>query len=458
MSTSPGSRPRNAVALLMAIAVTVAVVLIAERTGHGRSIVSSVQRFRLFYMGVFALIALTAAVGVGLLATDRIVMRPANRVVAQAVHRGISLTALTALTAHIVLEVIAHRSHSIDAIVPFLARSRPLYVGLGTVASDLFVLIIVTGIMRGRFAARWPWAWRAIHTLAYLAWPLSVVHGLTAGRTAKPYVDWSYGACLAAVGLALAVRFVATLRHQEEKISHPVADRLSSPAEGVIPGTSVTPLTTARSRLAALPAGPARNGGLAGAGSSVGAGGGSSGSLLAQLGEPGGMSAASYPGQDAGLASSARMSAADSPEPASSPGGPAVGGWQRHDVPQAGWMAPQPDPGGQAAADWAAASAATPPNGWPVHPDQAAEAEWMSPPPAAAPGDWATPSEWIVPPDLSAADAALGGREDLQIPPEAPVSSDWLEAGEWHPPGGRGDQPYWPGIPGWPSSSGGAQR
>jgi hypothetical protein len=225
---------------LAVVVITVAVVLVAERTSHGRSIVSSVQQFLLFYMGVFALIGLTAAVGVGLLATDRIVMRPGTRVVAQAVHRGVSLAALTALAAHIVLEILAHRSHVVDALVPFVAQRRTLYVGLGTVASDLIVLIVVTGFLRGRFATRWPWAWRAIHGIAYLAWPLSVVHGLMAGRTAKPYVDWSYGACLAAVALALAIRSVATVRTSEEKLAHPVSDRLSVPADGLMPGARVT--------------------------------------------------------------------------------------------------------------------------------------------------------------------------------------------------------------------------
>jgi len=221
------------------IVVTVALALVAERTGHGRSIVSSVQAFLLKYAGVFALIGMTAAVGVGLLATDRIVMRPGSRVVAQAVHRGVSLAALTALAGHIVLEILAHNSRAIDAVVPFLAQHRPLYIGLGTIASDLFVLIVISGFLRGRFAGRWPWAWRSIHAVAYLAWPLCIVHGLLGGRAAKPYVDWSYGACLALVALALAVRYVATLRTNDEKIPHPVSDRLSVPTEGLVPGARV---------------------------------------------------------------------------------------------------------------------------------------------------------------------------------------------------------------------------
>ncbi|MDQ2876110.1 MAG: hypothetical protein M3Y33_15500 [Actinomycetota bacterium] len=222
------------------IVVTVIAVMAAEHSSHGRSIVSSIQEFLLKYAGVFALIGMTTAVGVGLLATDRIVMRPGHRVVAQSVHRGVSLGALAALAGHVVLEIVAHKVGVLDVVVPFLSRFRTLYTGLGTLAADLFGLIVVTGFLRGRFAGKWPWAWRAIHAAAYAAWPLSVVHGLLGGRTAQPYVDWSYGACLALVAIALAIRVVATVRNDNEKLAHPVSGRLSVPAEGLIPGSRVT--------------------------------------------------------------------------------------------------------------------------------------------------------------------------------------------------------------------------
>ena len=227
-------------AWLAVITVTVIAVIAAEHSRHGQSIVSSIQEFLLKYAGVFALIGMTTAVGVGLLATDRIVMRPGHRVVAQSVHRGVSLGALAALIVHIALEIVAHKVGVLDVVVPFLSRFRTLYTGLGTLAADLFVLIVVTGFLRGRFAGKWPWAWRTIHAAAYAAWPLSVVHGLLGGRTAKPYVDWSYGACLALVAIALAIRVVATVRNDSEKLAHPVSDRLSVPAEGLIPGSRVT--------------------------------------------------------------------------------------------------------------------------------------------------------------------------------------------------------------------------
>jgi|SRR5579875_51198 len=210
-------RHRGAFRLLLFLAFFVIPVLAcgaaAVYTGEGHTITAAVQRFLLFYAGVFALVALTAAVGAGLLATDRIIMSPGHRIVMQAVHRAISLLALAALATHIVLEIMAHKARTIDAFVPFLAHGRTFYIGLGTIASDLVVLIVATGLVRRRFArGRAPWSWRLLHATAYLAWPLAIWHGLLAGRTAKPYVDWSYGACVAAVLLALLVRLAATAR------------------------------------------------------------------------------------------------------------------------------------------------------------------------------------------------------------------------------------------------------
>jgi DMSO/TMAO reductase YedYZ heme-binding membrane subunit len=217
--------------VIIALLVVIAGAAASGATPRGRDVLLATQHFMLFYSGVLALVALTTAVGVGVVATDRIVMTPGHRVIAQAVHRAVSFGALAFLITHIVLEILAHRSHVIDAVVPFLAQGRRFYIGLGTIASDLLVVLIITGIARGRFASRRPGTWRAIHAVAYLMWPLSIVHGLLAGRKAHPYVDWSYGACVALVALALMIRFVATIRSQQEKAPHGLPDYVSSTAQ-----------------------------------------------------------------------------------------------------------------------------------------------------------------------------------------------------------------------------------
>ncbi len=220
------------------ITASVVVVLGLVMTKQGRVIDVATQRFMLYYAGVFALIGLTASVGVGLVATDRIVMTPGHRVMAQAVHQAVSFAALAFLVIHIVTEILAQRSHVIDAVIPFLSPYRTFYIGLGTIASDLILLIVITSIFRKRFTAHGKaWRWRAVHYSSYVAFVFGVLHGLLGGRAAKPYVDWSYGFAIALTALALVVRFLAlSLRPKENVSTPPGADRASGGPGS--PGTS----------------------------------------------------------------------------------------------------------------------------------------------------------------------------------------------------------------------------
>ncbi|HJY60804.1 MAG TPA: hypothetical protein VJ418_30870, partial [Streptosporangiaceae bacterium] len=212
-------------------------------TKPGQDIDAATQHFMLFYAGVFALIGLTASVGVGLVATDRIVMTPGHRVMAQAVHRAVSFGALAFLVIHIVTEILAQRAHVIDAFIPFLSPYRTFYIGLGTIASDLILLIIVTSIWRKRFTAHGKaWRWRAIHYASYVAFVFGVLHGLLGGRAAKPYVDWSYGFAIALTALAVVVRFLAISLRSKDKVTVPhSADR----AAGGLGYSGTSPLRSA---------------------------------------------------------------------------------------------------------------------------------------------------------------------------------------------------------------------
>jgi DMSO/TMAO reductase YedYZ heme-binding membrane subunit len=230
---------------IMTALVTSAVVIVFAlvMTKPGQDIDAATQHFMLYYAGVFALIGLTASVGVGLLATDRILMTPGHRVMAQAVHRAVSFCALAFLAIHIVTEILAQRAHVIDAFIPFLSPYRTFYIGLGTIASDLILLIIVTSIIRKRFTAHGKaWRWRAIHYSSYLAFVFGVLHGLLGGRAAKPYVDWSYGFAIALTALALVVRFLAISLRSKDRVGAPAgADR----AAGGLGYSKTSPLRAA---------------------------------------------------------------------------------------------------------------------------------------------------------------------------------------------------------------------
>jgi hypothetical protein len=245
-------------------------VLVLGSTRIGRVAGDKSEHFLLYYAGVLVLIALTATVVIGLVSTDRIVMSPGSRVTAQAVHRAASVGAMALLGIHIATEVAAGKSRAVDVVLPFLDHWRTFYLGLGTVASDLMVMVAVTGIFRARLAhSMSPLKWRVLHGSAYAGWLIAIVHGLSAGRASKSFfgfsgfVPWSYAACVAAVAVALVVRFVATDRTAGQMEGQPVPERPAPPwipAAGVPAlgqagfGASHLAVTAARPPQRALPA------------------------------------------------------------------------------------------------------------------------------------------------------------------------------------------------------------
>jgi DMSO/TMAO reductase YedYZ heme-binding membrane subunit len=249
-----------------AIGGVVVVIAFLTLTSTGHVVDLAVQHFMLFYAGVFALIALCASVGAGLVATDRMILNPGHRVLAQSAHRAISFGALAFLVIHIVTEILAQRVHVIDAFVPFLSPFRTFYIGLGTISSDLIILLVITGVMRKRFTGNGKsvWRWRAIHYTSYVAFVFGVWHGLLGGRPGKPYVDWSYGFVVAVVALGLAIRILSnSLRPKENLSAPPVAESAGSGSAPMRAAAMFAQLGAVR---AATPAGmAAAPGGAAGA-------------------------------------------------------------------------------------------------------------------------------------------------------------------------------------------------
>ncbi|MFE3447288.1 hypothetical protein ACFXJ8_00015 [Nonomuraea sp. NPDC059194] len=180
---------------LGATAAVTALILSAvalTRTERGVQLLNGGLGFLEFYVGVFALVTLTATVALGLVTTERVFLSAPDRIRAQLAHRVAAAAGMAFLLVHAALKT-----------------SSPT----GLAALALFALATTTGVARGRFAlTSRPWLWRALHGTAYLAWPVAILHGLTAGRTPAGWVAWSYVVCLAAVVSALLVRAVATLR------------------------------------------------------------------------------------------------------------------------------------------------------------------------------------------------------------------------------------------------------
>ncbi|MCW2912287.1 MAG: hypothetical protein JWN52_355 [Actinomycetia bacterium] len=195
------------------VCVLLAGVLGGGSTQRGAVVVAQIRASLEFYAGVLVLLALTATVVAGLVAAGRVA--PVRlRILAQSAHRAAAVMAVSFLVAHVLLKLMERHAAVIDVVVPFSGGrgGRDLYLGLGTIASDLMILVLVTGVARGRYiGGAHPWMWRMLHSIAYISWPIAIVHGLMAGRTPKPWVTWSYVVCFALVVFAAMARLVATV-------------------------------------------------------------------------------------------------------------------------------------------------------------------------------------------------------------------------------------------------------
>ncbi|WP_112465537.1 ferric reductase-like transmembrane domain-containing protein [Streptomyces triticisoli] len=194
-----------------------------------------ILEFLNFGAGVLSLVCLTCSVIWGLVAQDRIILNTRQRITAQAIHRATAVASIVFLLVHIVTKLVLEHTGWIAAVLPFglfLTSDDPIgtafLIGLGTLAAMLMIFVGATGVLRNRFASPAPVAarWRAMHMLAYPAWCAALVHGLYAGRAAKPIFMILYSLCLLGVMAALAVR--AAPRPVKRKL----ADRLMSVLDG----------------------------------------------------------------------------------------------------------------------------------------------------------------------------------------------------------------------------------
>ncbi|MEV0776860.1 ferric reductase-like transmembrane domain-containing protein [Streptomyces sp. NPDC050433] len=165
-----------------------------------------------FTTGVLSLVSLTAAVAWGLMATDRLLLSPRHRLLAQGIHRFTAMASLGFLLLHATVKVSLGHVTLIGAVLPFglgITGTNGL-IGFGSLAGFLMVIAAATGALRSAFAVPGKIAgrWRALHMLAYPAWCFALMHGLYAGRAAATWVMTLYCLALIAVIGAVSVRLL----------------------------------------------------------------------------------------------------------------------------------------------------------------------------------------------------------------------------------------------------------
>ncbi|WP_431910172.1 ferric reductase-like transmembrane domain-containing protein [Amycolatopsis thermoflava] len=157
--------------------------------------------------GVVALVLVTVSVVLGILTRRGEPVAGLPRFAVTEVHRNASLLSVVFLALHVGLLLFDPYAQLriFDLVVPFAGDYRPFWQGLGTVALDLLVALVVTSLLRQRLGRR---TWRAVHWLAYAMWPVAVAHSLGTGTDA--FSAWFLAiaaVCVAAVLGATGWRF-----------------------------------------------------------------------------------------------------------------------------------------------------------------------------------------------------------------------------------------------------------
>ncbi len=156
--------------------------------------------------GVVSLMLLTVVVVLGVGSRSGQPAFGLPRFAVAAVHRNASMLAVSLLAVHVVALTLDPYAQLrlVDVVVPFDGTYRPLWLGLGTLAGDLVLALVVTSLLRHRLGLR---TWRALHWTAYAAWPLALLHAV--GNGSDNGAIWLRAialACIVAAGGALAWR------------------------------------------------------------------------------------------------------------------------------------------------------------------------------------------------------------------------------------------------------------
>jgi DMSO/TMAO reductase YedYZ heme-binding membrane subunit len=125
--------------------------------------------------GIVALLLLTAVMVLGILVTRQGRLPGLPRFAVSGLHRNLGLLA-TAFVALHVLTAVADGYVNIPltaVVVPLTSPYERIWLSLGAISLDLTIALIVTSLLRRHLSRR---AWRAVHLLAYLSWPVAWVH------------------------------------------------------------------------------------------------------------------------------------------------------------------------------------------------------------------------------------------------------------------------------------------
>jgi sulfoxide reductase heme-binding subunit YedZ len=134
--------------------------------------------------GMITLMLLTLELVLGVAGMRAAGWQSMPRYVLAGLHRNVALLVVAFVSTHIATSVLDRYAglRLRDAVLPFVSSYRPLWVGVGAIAFDLLLAVVVTSLVRARLGLR---AWRAVHWAVYGIWPVAVIHALGTGSDVR---------------------------------------------------------------------------------------------------------------------------------------------------------------------------------------------------------------------------------------------------------------------------------
>ena len=172
--------------------------------------------------GLAAFVLLTLSVVLGVITTQRIATGWWPRFASQALHRNVSLLAVALLLTH-VLTTLLDSYVSISwwaGLIPFTSSYERVWIGLGTLALDLILVVTLSSLIRLAVGHR---SWRLLHWLSYVAWPLALTHYLASGTDAL--ASWSLAIAAVSTVTVVAAVFVRVFVDRDERPTVVVGQR-----------------------------------------------------------------------------------------------------------------------------------------------------------------------------------------------------------------------------------------
>lgn len=133
--------------------------------------------------GAAALVLLSLSLALGIVGRSGRAGFGLGRFGLNELHRTAALTAVGLVAVHVVSLLFDPYAQLrlVDLVLPFLGSYRPVWLGLGTVAVDLLLVVSIVSLLRQRVGPR---VFRAVHWATYALWPVALMHAFGTGTDA----------------------------------------------------------------------------------------------------------------------------------------------------------------------------------------------------------------------------------------------------------------------------------